>query len=301
MPMGKGGGYATKADVDDAARCRDHGHGPPARPVLATPATGGFVGTTLAVGRFGDINVFNHLIPPEFWKSRHNTDVWLSWQKTKGSSDVYIQSNVFPPGASSGWHTHPGHSLIIVAAGTVSAYDGDDRKCRPHVYTQGWGSSIPAVTMCTTSGTKTPLWRHARWSSNSSPQMRRVGLTPRTRGPARFDEDRMIRRGGPEVAVRGPWTRRARAYPGPSDKPRTIRVRLVGCFAARSARRPYAGPHDCEARRRIAEAMELFIDNARTATIVDDVKLPRGAAHSSVPKRGPTTIIRQPEATNFPI
>ena len=31
-----------------------------ARPVLATPATGGFVGTTLAVGRFGEINVFNH-------------------------------------------------------------------------------------------------------------------------------------------------------------------------------------------------------------------------------------------------
>ncbi len=70
-----------------------------ARPVLATPATGGFVGTTLAVGRFGDINVFNHLIPPDFWKSRHNSDVWLSFQKTKGLSDVYVQSNVFPPGA----------------------------------------------------------------------------------------------------------------------------------------------------------------------------------------------------------
>src|SRR6185503_9536819 len=86
------------------------------RPVLATPATGGFVSTTLALGRFGDINVFNHLIPPDFWKSRHNSDVWLSWQKTKGLSDVYVQSNVFPAGASSGWHTHPGHSLIIVAA-----------------------------------------------------------------------------------------------------------------------------------------------------------------------------------------
>src|SRR5262245_11936870 len=101
------------------------------RPVLATPATGGFVGTTLAVGRFGDINVFNHLIPPDFWKSRHDSDVWLSFQKTKGLSDVYVQSNVFPPGASSGWHTHPGHSLIIVAAGTITAYDGDDRTCRP--------------------------------------------------------------------------------------------------------------------------------------------------------------------------
>jgi uncharacterized cupin superfamily protein len=114
-----------------------------ARPVLATPATGGFVGTTLAVGRFGDINVFNHLIPPNFWQSRHNSDVWLSFQKTKGLSDVYVQSNVFPPGASSGWHTHPGHSLIIVAAGTVTAYDGDDRKCRPHVYTQGMGFVDP--------------------------------------------------------------------------------------------------------------------------------------------------------------
>ena len=31
------------------------------------------------------------------------------------------------------------HPLIIVAAGTVAAYDGDDRRCRPHVYTQGMG------------------------------------------------------------------------------------------------------------------------------------------------------------------
>jgi uncharacterized RmlC-like cupin family protein len=116
---------------------------PYARPVLATPSTGGFIGTTLTVGRFAEINVFNHLIPPAFWKSRHHSDVWLSWQKTKGLSDVYMQSNVFPPGASSGWHTHPGHSLIIVAAGTVTSYDGDDRECRPHVYTQGMGFVDP--------------------------------------------------------------------------------------------------------------------------------------------------------------
>jgi predicted RNase H-like HicB family nuclease len=32
-----------------------------------------------------------------------------------------------------------------------------------------------------------------------------------------------------------------------------------------------------EARRRIVEAMELFIDNARSAKIVDDVKLPAAA------------------------
>ena len=109
-----------------------------ARPVRATPA-GGFTGTTLAVGRFGDIDVSNHLIPADSSKSRHKKNLWLSWQKTKGSSDLYVQNNVWQPGGSTGWHTHPGHSLIIVTAGTVTAYHGDDRKCRPHVYTTGMG------------------------------------------------------------------------------------------------------------------------------------------------------------------
>ena len=33
-----------------------------------------------------------------------------------------------------------------------------------------------------------------------------------------------------------------------------------------------------EARRRIREALGLFVDHARVATLVDDVKLPRTAA-----------------------
>src|SRR4029453_7494787 len=111
---------------------------PYARRVLATPATGGLIGTTLATGRFDEINVFN-LVPPGLGGSQLDSEVWLSLQKTKGSSDVYLQSNVFPPGASSGWHTHPGHSLLIVTAGTVTAYEGDDLECRPRAYTHGMG------------------------------------------------------------------------------------------------------------------------------------------------------------------
>jgi hypothetical protein len=110
------------------------------KPVLATPAAG-FVGTTLARGRFGDINVFNHLVPSE--KSQRGSDVWLSLQKTKGLSDVYVQSNVWVAGGSTGWHTHPGHSLIIVTAGTVTTYEGDDPECSPHVYTVGMGIVDP--------------------------------------------------------------------------------------------------------------------------------------------------------------
>ncbi|HEX9187988.1 MAG TPA: cupin domain-containing protein, partial [Vicinamibacteria bacterium] len=64
-------------------------------------------------------------------------DLWLSLQRTKGPSDLYVQSNVWQPGGSTGWHTHPGHSLIIVTAGTVTAYEGDDPGCQPTVYAQG--------------------------------------------------------------------------------------------------------------------------------------------------------------------
>jgi len=97
--------------------------------LLATDASG-FTGTTVAVARFGEIDVKNHTIPASIWQSR---------LQTQGESDVYIQSNVWAPGGHTGWHTHPGHSLILVTTGTVTAYDGDDPTCTPHVYMQGQG------------------------------------------------------------------------------------------------------------------------------------------------------------------
>ena len=99
-----------------------------------------FTGTTLAVGKFGGINVLNHSIVEGADPNNKN---WLSLQKTQGTSDVYVQSNVWQPGGSTGWHTHPGHSLIIVTAGTVKAYDGHDPSCTPTEYTVGMGFVDP--------------------------------------------------------------------------------------------------------------------------------------------------------------
>ena len=107
---------------------------PYSRSLRATPAAG-FVGQTVVMGTFDEINVFNHVVPPDFWKSWHKSDVWLSWQKTKGDSDLYIQANTWQPGGTTGWHSHPGHSLIVITSGTVTNYESDDRHCRPHVYT----------------------------------------------------------------------------------------------------------------------------------------------------------------------
>jgi predicted RNase H-like HicB family nuclease len=56
---------------------------------------------------------------------------------------------------------------------------------------------------------------------------------------------------------------------------------LVGRFDARSARgRHTQGRTVDKARRRIVEAMDLFVADAPRARIVDDVKLPRGAANA---------------------
>jgi quercetin dioxygenase-like cupin family protein len=106
----------------------------------ATPSTG-FTASTIAVGRFGDIDVNNHSFFPSLadTNSHPGRNLWLSMQKTKGPSDVYVQSNTWVPGGTSGWHTHPGHSLIIVTAGTVTGYHGDDPTCTPHEYTVGEG------------------------------------------------------------------------------------------------------------------------------------------------------------------
>jgi len=107
---------------------------------LATPAEG-YKSAVVAVGRFGEIDV-SSFFPPGM-KTEGNEQLWRSLQETKGPSDVYVQSNVWAPGGSTGWHSHPGHSLIIVTAGTVTDYESHDPDCKPHVYKMGMGFIDP--------------------------------------------------------------------------------------------------------------------------------------------------------------
>jgi len=94
--------------------------------VLATPGTG-IATTNISVGLFEPIDVKTHV-------DGHKVSI-----DTKGPSDVYVVSNVIAPGGQTGWHTHPGPSLITVKSGTITAYDGDDPDCTPTVYTAGTG------------------------------------------------------------------------------------------------------------------------------------------------------------------
>jgi hypothetical protein len=118
--------------------------------VSATPATTKplFKAMTIATGTFGEIDVFNQSSKNDL-PAGFPGDVWLSLQKTKGPSDLYVQNNVWQPVdpmtkavASTGWHTHPGHSLIIVTSGTITEYMED---CTPHVYAFVQGQPAPTL------------------------------------------------------------------------------------------------------------------------------------------------------------
>ncbi len=110
--------------------------------IRATPPSG-FAGTTLALGRFGNIAVkLRAFLPASARPGEHEEDddaFWSSIQRTRGDSDLYVQNNVWAPGGTTGWHSHPGHSLIIVTSGAVTAYEADDPSCTPRVYTVGMG------------------------------------------------------------------------------------------------------------------------------------------------------------------
>ena len=98
---------------------------------LATSSSG-FSTEQLSLGNFGEIDVkTNDALP-------HQVKL-----KTKGDSDVYVVRNTVLPGGYSGWHTHPGPSLITVMAGTATFYDSDDPTCTPQVYPAGMGVIDP--------------------------------------------------------------------------------------------------------------------------------------------------------------
>jgi len=117
-----------------------------AKKAWATPATGftsSLVAQTMGLPQF---EVFNRFVQSG---SNDDDNVWLSFQKTKGASDLSVVSNTWQPmqpgqlPASTGWHSHPGHSLIMVTVGTVTEYEGNDPSCTPHVYTAGMGFVDP--------------------------------------------------------------------------------------------------------------------------------------------------------------
>jgi hypothetical protein len=103
--------------------------------VRAQQTTPKFTSTTLTpfTPTFAEFQVFNHLTQTDLQQVApgYPGPTWTAMEQTKGPSDLYIQTNTWDPGASTGWHRHPGFSLIVITSGTVVQYHAD---CVPQVY-----------------------------------------------------------------------------------------------------------------------------------------------------------------------
>jgi hypothetical protein len=86
------------------------------------------------VATYDELDINLHTIPADIWQAR---------LKTHGLSDVYVKSNRWNPLGTTGWHTHPGPSLVIVTSGTLTVYDGDEPTCTPQYYSADATSGYP--------------------------------------------------------------------------------------------------------------------------------------------------------------
>lgn len=98
-----------------------------ARTATATPSSG--VTTPLLARAVTDaLNLHAKTIPADTW----GADI-----QTRGQTDLYAVENVFAAGGTTGWHSHPGPSLILVISGSVTDYSSNDPSCAGVTYSAG--------------------------------------------------------------------------------------------------------------------------------------------------------------------
>jgi quercetin dioxygenase-like cupin family protein len=112
----------------------------------AVAAAGAGAGTVLATPQAGvtTTTVGTALLPPVQIRSDYRPDrqtwppsFWSAWLRTHGITDLYVVDNVIDPGGTTGWHTHPGPSLIIVKSGTITNYQAEAAHCAAVSYPAG--------------------------------------------------------------------------------------------------------------------------------------------------------------------
>jgi quercetin dioxygenase-like cupin family protein len=97
-------------------------------PVSATPSTA--TSKVLTKAPIG---------PTHLFARAHGTtgQPWAVHLATHGTTDGYVVENDFLPGQSTGWHSHPGPSLIFVVSGSVTDYESDQPNCHGVTYPAG--------------------------------------------------------------------------------------------------------------------------------------------------------------------
>jgi hypothetical protein len=96
---------------------------------LGTPGTGVLGAPILARGTLGADD--GHHGHHGHHKGKRHERVEIDLHEP---SDVIVQQVTIAPGGSTGWHSHPGPAIVIVKSGSLTLFDGDDRRCRGTTY-----------------------------------------------------------------------------------------------------------------------------------------------------------------------
>jgi quercetin dioxygenase-like cupin family protein len=62
---------------------------------------------------------------------------WAALLASYGMTDGYVVENDFQPGQTTGWHSHPGPSIVFVVSGSITNYTSDQPHCRGVSYSAG--------------------------------------------------------------------------------------------------------------------------------------------------------------------
>jgi quercetin dioxygenase-like cupin family protein len=104
-------------------------------PAGATPPAGQSITPLAPVAILDEIN------------ENAKTDDWKAKIETHGLSNIHVNEVTIQPGGTTGWHSHPGPSFVIVKSGTATFYQADDPTCTPREIPTGSSLFEPANTV----------------------------------------------------------------------------------------------------------------------------------------------------------
>jgi len=94
---------------------------------LATPPSGIVSATVVARGSFVDS------VDIKFKVLQGREEI----SNVRDARQTVMQQIVIGPGGHTGWHSHPGPVVVLVKAGELTLYDGDDPGCGGRTYSAG--------------------------------------------------------------------------------------------------------------------------------------------------------------------
>jgi hypothetical protein len=82
-------------------------------------------------------------VPTGFFAAHNSIDdvpvAAIARAAASGGADAFVQHVRLPPGASTGWHTHPGPAIVTVVRGSLTYEDAEQNRCRRIPYAAGEG------------------------------------------------------------------------------------------------------------------------------------------------------------------